>query len=177
MPRSNNIDSQTTSIPTQPPLPSEEITSEQGEAEIRSQLYIYQQEVVKLDAKISETNKKIEQSRDKNIEALGLFVALFTFISIEFSLFREITNFSAAVSITLIAAALLLLFVLSLHLIIISSGNNSSWWIRAFYISLFLVVIALLLIGINFNNYFKKDYTIKYITTPSSASPSATLAP
>lgn len=179
MPNHRRSESSVTVAPTQPPELSEEISGEQSEAEIRSQLYLYQQRVLGLEQKLSDTDKKIEQSKDKNIETLGLFVALFTFISVEFSLFRTITDFSAAVSISFIAAGLLIFFVLILHLVIISSGNNTSWFIKGFYVFLFLIAIILVYSGINFNDYFKKNYSIidgKSSSAPI-ATPSATITP
>ncbi len=162
MPRNRNVD-QSTATSAQASRPSEEISGEQNDAQIQANFYIYTERIIALETRASETDKKIEQSRDKNIETLGLFVALFTFISIEFTLFREITNFSAAVSISLIAAGLLIFFVLILHLIIISSGNNTSKWIKAFYVGMFLAAVGLIIGGIGFNNFFSNDidYQIK----------------
>lgn len=166
-----------TADPSQPIQQSEVTSGEQSDAKFKASFSEYQKEIVSLKTDIAETKRMIEQSKDKNIEALGLFVALFTFISIEFSLFREIKDFNAAVSITLIVAGLLIFFVLILHLVIISSGNNTSKWVKFFYIFLFSAVIALILLGINFNNYFKKmDYPIKALPN-TTASPSATMIP
>ena len=106
---------------------------------------------------------------------MGLFVALFTFISIEFSLFKELTSFSQAVSLTLLIGGLLLLFILALHLIIRATNTNKNYfWIIA-CIVLLGISISLIFFGINSQGYFKKwDYPLK---PPSVATPSATLMP
>jgi hypothetical protein len=116
---------------------------------------------------------KLDDSKTQLIETLGLFVALFTFISVEFSLFKEIKVFSAVISLTLVVAGLLLFFVMLLHLMLKLEKN---WTSLLVYMLLTIVMGGLIYYGINFNNlYLKGDYRIN-IPIPT-ASPSAIVVP
>lgn len=117
---------------------------------------------------------KIDENRTQLIETLGLFIALFTFISIEFSIFKEVNVFSAAVSLTLIAAGLLIFFVLLLH-VLLRTGKN--WQSYALYLLLIISTMGLIYFGINFSNYYlKTDYPLRINPSPT-ATPSGTLVP
>ncbi len=90
---------------------------------------------------------KIEETKNQNIETLGLFVALFTFISAEFSLFKNVPDYSVAISLTLIIAGLLILFVLLLYNVVRAASSDKWWYV---YALLFVVALGLIILGIFF---------------------------
>lgn len=60
----------------------------------------------------------IEDSKSKSIEILAIFVALFTFVSIEFQIFKSFTSWEAAAGLTFIVLGSLSFFaILTSHLI------------------------------------------------------------
>ncbi|MDP2671650.1 MAG: hypothetical protein Q8P13_04315 [bacterium] len=119
--------------------------------------------------RVKKVEDKLDENRTQLIETLGLFVALFTFISIEFSLFKQVTVFSAAVSLTLISAGLLTFFVLLLHVVLRTGKNAGSIVI---YIVLTLLIIGLIFFGINFNNFYSKgNYLINTATSSAIQTP------
>ncbi|MCK4891395.1 MAG: hypothetical protein KAS78_01885 [Candidatus Pacebacteria bacterium] len=58
-----------------------------------------------------ELRDKIDDSKLKTIETLGIFVALFTFVSIEFQVFRTLDNAQSVAGLTLILLGSLLTFI------------------------------------------------------------------
>lgn len=69
---------------------------------------------------------KIENGRLSTIESLGIFVALFTFISIEFQVFRSYRNPFAISGLTLIFIGSIFLFLVVLDYLIIQVRGNES---------------------------------------------------
>lgn len=69
------------------------------------------------EKKLIEIETRFEDSKIKVIETLGLFVAVFSFVSIEFSLLKE-TTLIGAISFSFILAGLLILFILCLDYVI-----------------------------------------------------------
>lgn len=69
------------------------------------------------DLKIEDTKTKINQTQLKLVESLGIFIALFTFISTSFQIFQnKDVTFNHAVSLILIIGGVLMAFILALHL-------------------------------------------------------------
>jgi hypothetical protein len=67
----------------------------------------------------SDFDKKIDKDKFKVVELLGIFVALFTFVSVDFQLFKsESVSFTIALSLVLITAGILLIFILTLEVIL-----------------------------------------------------------
>ena len=58
-----------------------------------------------------ELSNKIDDSKLKTIETLGIFVALFTFVSVEFQVFRMLDNPQSIAGLTLILLGSLLTFI------------------------------------------------------------------
>jgi hypothetical protein len=92
------------------------------------------EDIKKLEDKIIESNEeikkseynfnnKIESSRIKIIETLGIFVALFTFVSVEFQMFRIFHRADSVGGLTLILLGSLISFLLILDFVINSSDN------------------------------------------------------
>jgi|GEM_PF-3949959 len=134
---------------TQPSIALDSSSKDQMNAGVIATIHLFDSKFTDMDRKFIETERKIERSGDKNIETLALFVGLFTFISIEFSLFKELKDFSQVISLTLITAGLLIFFIFLLHLIVRSASSKNSWtWV--IYPVLFLISILLVVGGIFF---------------------------
>lgn len=105
--------------------------------------------------------RDIQDSQTKTTEILAIFVALFTFVSIEFQIFRSFASWQAAVSLTLIILGALSFFVLLTKALIF---NKSSW-----YYFTFLFPLTLIAGGIYFfsesklveSDYFKIDQDLR----------------
>lgn len=79
---------------------------------------------------IDKLDSKIDDSRIKTVEALGIFVALFTFISIEFQAFKVFEdNLQAIGGVTLIILGALLFFVVLIDFVV-SNYNLSLFKVK-----------------------------------------------
>lgn len=72
-----------------------------------------------------QTEKIIRDGQIKLVEMLGIFVSLFTFISLDFSLLKGNINLGVSVSLILIAGGMLLAFLLVMHYILFQEENKS----------------------------------------------------
>ena len=115
------------SVPPTPPSQASELFG--------SDTTRYIEESVK-NAVGSEINKRIEQLQVKNIEQLAIFVAFFTFVSIEFQLGKnsDITDF---IVFTSMFGGLLLGFIFVLHLIL----QEKIDWTKTLLIALFILIL------------------------------------
>jgi len=99
------------------------------------------------ETKIDETRdifeQKIDSSRIKIIETLGIFVALFTFVSVEFQMFRIFHTPSSIGGLTLILLGSLISFLLVLDFVINSSDN-----IKTKFYPMVIFSVGFILIGI-----------------------------
>lgn len=110
-----------------------EIVGDFGEA-LQGRLDKMEDRQLKLDRNTDEIskdvtnlNQKIEERDRHTIETIGIFVALFTFISIEFQLFRSLTSVAAVFGLTLVIFGALLAFVL-----LLKNFQGKQAWIWAF---------------------------------------------
>ncbi len=97
----------------------------------------------------SNIKKDITDNQIKNTETLAIFVALFTFVSIEFQIFRSFTSWQSAASLSLILLGSLTFFVILIDLLFKK---------RTIYSVLFLIV-PLFLIGLGIY-YFQESKII-----------------
>jgi hypothetical protein len=168
----NPTSASSTAVPSNPPpQESSQSTSDEEQNKKSTLDFIneYTSRVDDLEKRLDDDESKIEETKSQNIETLGLFVALFTFISVEFSLFKELTDFNMTISLTLIIAGLLIFFVLLLHNVV-RTANSHRWWL--FYLVLFVVAVSLVGFGI----YFPYSKIDKFLTrTQPAATSSATL--
>lgn len=72
----------------------------------------------KLDTIQDKIDNKIENSKIKVIETLGIFVALFTFVSVEFQAFRQMNNLNSIAGMTLIMLGSLSFFVIIMDIVL-----------------------------------------------------------
>lgn len=88
----------------------------------------------KIEIATGKLNEKIRNASSKGIETLGIFVALFTFISLSFGLLKESGNYYLAVALLLVAGGILIGIILLLDLILSPlkiNLKNSSFFILA----------------------------------------------
>ena len=112
-----------------------------------------------IQERVTKMENRIEEIRINVINSLGVFIALFTFISVEFQLFQSLTSFTQYLSLTLILSGVFMFFVLFLDFV--SQKNKHSkftlpkdikshrWSLHQFLFGLCLILISLgILIGI-----------------------------
>lgn len=92
--------------------------------------------------------KKVRSYHLKIIETLGIFVALFTFISVEFQILRGIDNLDQAILLSLI-----LLGSLGMFLSLLSYCIGRFFYENSFRLTVFLVSIIILILGIFMAEY------------------------
>ena len=85
---------------------------------------------VELEKLRKELRNEIENGRLSTIEALGIFVALFTFISIEFQVFRSYRNPFAISGLTLIFLGSIFLFLVIFDYLIVQARGNENDKVR-----------------------------------------------
>lgn len=83
--------------------------------DLRDQLITIKKEI---DWKIEKVDNKIDDSKTKVIETLGIFVALFTFVSIEFQAFSRAVRFQEIAGLSLIMLGSLLFFIIVLDFVL-----------------------------------------------------------
>jgi hypothetical protein len=120
--------------------------------EIDKQKEAEDKSLTKLKGDIRSLNSQIKElssNQIRLIETLGIFVALFTFISINIQIFRNVSDLLSATLFSIILAALTGIIILTMVLVIHSyEKENKTWWIKfKVLISLFMVLIMLGLIG------------------------------
>ena len=120
----------------------QDITSKsERETSVSKPQNLFQEQLREIREKISglevKTDKEFKKFQVDYIQTLGIFVALFTFVSIEFQIFRSFNSWMAGASLSLILLGSLLFF-----LVIMSFILNS----HPFKIIIILLIIASLLI-------------------------------
>ncbi|MFA6177443.1 MAG: hypothetical protein WC694_00935 [Candidatus Paceibacterota bacterium] len=79
----------------------------------------------RVEKRIDKVEDKIRDSNLNTIETLAIFVALFTFVSIEFQIFRSFSSWEAAASLSLILLGTLTFFVVLIVSLIDKKFNPS----------------------------------------------------
>lgn len=101
-----------------------------------------------------QSKKEMRKVRDevksiqiKSVEMLGVFVALFTFVSLDFSVLKSSVSLGISVALILVAAGLLLSFLLTMHFILFQESETK--FFSKTYL-LWIVIIILISAGIFF---------------------------
>jgi hypothetical protein len=110
-------------------------------------------EEVKLEIKT--VKDEIKSVQIKSVEMLGVFVSLFTFVSLDFSVLKNSVSLGTSVSLILIAAGLLLSFLLIMHFILFQESDTK------FFSKTFLLWIVIVFL-ISFGVFFLKVSLAKY---------------
>ncbi len=91
---------------------------------------------------LDETKERIENNRNDNVQTLAVFVALFTFISVDFQIFKQISDFYSALSLVMILLGALTFFVLLLNQVLSKTIWTSGWILTVvFFIIGFIILI------------------------------------
>lgn len=104
---------------------------------------------------VEEVKKDITDYKTKIVETLALFIALFTFVSIEVQTFKFDIQFISIVGIALIMLGALLFFIFTLHFILRSSDKDYFVGKKILVVIIYLTCVALVGAGIWLCN---KDY-------------------
>lgn len=105
---------------------------------------------IKTDIKgLNSQIKKLSSNQIRIIETLGIFVALFTFISVNIQIFRNVSDLLSATLFSVILAALTGIIILTVILVIHSyEKEDKAWWGKfKILIGLFIGLIIMGLIG------------------------------
>lgn len=94
-----------------------ELLSNYQEDFIKTKEAIEKDTIGPIQERITKMENRTEEIRINVINSLGIFVALFTFVSVEFQLFQSLTSFTQYISLTLILSGVLMFFVLFLDFI------------------------------------------------------------
>lgn len=116
-----------------------------------------QNQVLKIEEKFDRFDDKIKDSNIKTIETLGIFVALFTFVSIEFQIFRSFSSWYAGASLSLIILGALTFFVLQLTTLLNEKRIKYLWYFAIF--SFICIVGGVLFLGSS--TKIDSDYILK----------------
>lgn len=111
----------------------------ESEARVNSLVGDFEMKIAKQGESLE---KKIEESKIKTIETLGIFVALFTFIGVEFQVFKSFTGWEAAASLTFILLGALSFMMFSLHVFLHDELKTEiileGYWLIILFILMFL---------------------------------------
>jgi len=91
-----------------------------------------EKQISKVETNVGRINHEIRDSNLKTIETLGIFVALFTFVSIEFQIFRSFFSWYAGASLSLIILGALTFFVLLLTTLLNKKKNRNFLYFALF---------------------------------------------
>lgn len=122
-------------------------------------------EISKIEAEKT-VQKAIYASQYKSTEILGIFVAFFTFVSVEIQIFNRITYLSQAILFSVLVFLCMIGFLFFLHLILSlqnpQTGKNTLIVILLPFISLITIIVASML-GLNHLT------TIEPLSTPENS--------
>ena len=112
---------------------------------------------------IEPLKEELSEYKVKMIEVLAVFIALFTFISVDIQIFKSNVSFLSSLGFTLVMLGSLLMFIVSL-VYIFDFKNNFFLWI-SFIISVLLIGGGIYCVSIEYNgikkiletNFYTKD--------------------
>jgi Flp pilus assembly protein TadB len=114
------------------------------------------QEKMRKDFALAQTKMKeeIASAQTKIIETVGIFVALFTFISVNVQIFRNVTSLFSAAMFSIILAALIGIMIL-VFLLVLSPYKKEQKWKKIFcgLLMIFIFFIIVGLVGIFFSEF------------------------
>lgn len=92
----------------------------------------------KIEGDVSIIKEKIEESKARVFETLALFVALFTFLSLQVQIMKDERNINNIVGLVLISGGLITFFVLILDIMVKSKGGSKDHYVFRFFLLLVL---------------------------------------
>lgn len=131
-------------------------------SEIKIESKIEKNVYEKIDSKINTASDKLESKQINSIQVLGIFVALFTFVSGSFQIYKMIDNINSAVVFTALVAGLsvFILFIVTLLLFIRNRKYAFIWSTAVLVFSLGIIIYSL---------YFFQNNGVMKQTADSSA--------
>lgn len=110
--------------------------------------------------------EKIDNSKLSVIETLGIFVALFTFLSIDIQIMRSTFSLIGLLGFILLTLGALLFFVIILHILVVSEKKITSKFILGLFFTTVFIVTGIYFVNKDTkNNYIildKKDFDKTY---------------
>lgn len=91
-------------------------------------------------------DSKISQKENRSIEVLAVITAFLAFVSVEFQIFKVLTDKNSIIGFTFILLGSMLCFIFGIN-IIIGSGKNNIWYTK---IISFVVPAVLIIFGVLF---------------------------
>ena len=124
--------------------PNTKNTSKNSTSNFESSGSIYQQELNNTKDKIAllekNTEDKLNSLSIRIIEILGVFVTLFTFISVDVQIFKNISSLNNAVFFVILMFFCLIGFVFFLHIIL----NNNEFSLHHFFVLISLLLVIMI---------------------------------
>lgn len=99
---------------------------------------------IQIDKELLDVRQKIDESKSRIVETLGLFVALFTFLSLQVQIFKDERDVDQVLGLVLITGGLIAFFVLILDIMIKNKDDAKGFLRTRFFL---LLAISLLLVG------------------------------
>lgn len=123
--------------------------------ELKGKTESLEKQTSKIEEKIDRFDEKIKDSNLKTIETLGIFVALFTFISLETQILRSGISFVTAIGFSLIMLGGLLVFLSALHFFVSEENNTLSKSIILLSISTLFIIGGLEMVFKGENDFYQ----------------------
>lgn len=98
----------------------------------------------RIDKELEVVRQKIDESKTRVVETLGLFVALFTFLSLQVQIFKDERNIDQIIGLVLITGGLITFFVLVLDIMIKNKDDAKGLLKTRFFL---LLIVSLLLVA------------------------------
>lgn len=99
--------------------------------------------------------KDLQDFKARIIETLAIFVAMFTFVSVDMQIFKLQISIMAAAGITLVLLAALLFFAISIHLLF-NENQNLFRSRRPLFVTILVLIVLLIISGLLL---FREDFT------------------
>ncbi len=135
-----------------------------------------------IKAQIDPIKDELSEYKAKIIEVLGIFVALFTFISIDFQIFKENISIISAIGVSLVTLGALSFFILLLFFSL-NFRSDTTKQNKTFFVSLFLLSVLFIIGGVfciwkesknnlvtqsNLESYYSKDQTDAFLKSKTT---------
>lgn len=125
-----------------------------------------QKDLEKVKKNLEETQKDLKQSKTSIVESIGIFVAIFTFISINFQIIQAANDVEKAISLILILLGAILILLTTSIIMLRIDENIKNLFKKIFYfplLGIILTCVGIYLI-IRQENNFKTYDSVKCIT-------------
>jgi hypothetical protein len=101
----------------------------------------------KLDDEIGTVKEQVSESKSRVVESLGLFAALFTFLSLQVQVFKDQASTDNVIGLVLITGGLITFFVLILD-IMVKTKEDSKYFLKVRFFLLLTMSVLLVASGV-----------------------------